>query len=97
MRIHRQSKHILVGVSAPLGGSRWASDGKVMSVWCVRLTFLDFSFDVHEIALDSVSGADFGVVLHHFSSLAPFEGSWGQVWLESGPKPAKTKMYILVS
>ncbi len=45
----------------------------------------------HEMALELVPGVDFRCVLHHLSR------SWGQVWLESGPKPSKTKICILVS
>ncbi len=53
---------------------------------------LGFSFggrteNRYEMALELVSGADFTSVLHHYPSLARINGSWGQVWPESGPKP----------
>ncbi len=47
--------------------------------------------------LESVSWADLGSVLHHFSSRARLELSWGQVVPESGRKSAKIKIQILVS
>ncbi len=40
----------------------------------------------HEIALYFASGADFMRFLHHFSSLARFQESWGRVRQESDPK-----------
>ncbi len=52
---------------------------------------LDFSCG-DEFVLELVSGADFRCVLHHISSLTHLKKSWGQVWLESGPKPTKTKI-----
>ncbi len=61
---------------------------------------LDFSFGArtengHEMVLDLASGADFGYVLNHFSSLTCLKGSWGQVWPEHGPKPnPKTETQI---
>ncbi len=53
---------------------------------------LDFSFggrteNRYDLALEMVSGANFRCVLHHISSLTRLEGSWDQVWPESGPKP----------
>ncbi len=53
---------------------------------------LDFGFggrsdNRYEMALELVLGADFRGVLHHDSSLNRFEGSWGQVGPENGPKP----------
>ncbi len=38
----------------------------------------------HETALQLVSGANFGPVLHHFSSSTRLDGSQGQVWPEIG-------------
>jgi hypothetical protein len=55
-------------------------------------SILDFGFGGrtehgYEMALDLLSEADSGCVLHHFSSLARLKGSWGQVWSENGPTP----------
>ncbi len=43
----------------------------------------------HETALDLVSWADFGCVLHHFSSPTRWSGSRGQVRPETGQKTNK--------
>ncbi len=43
----------------------------------------------HETALELVSGANFGCVLHHFSSPTRWNGSRGQVLPETGQKTNK--------
>ncbi len=36
------------------------------------------------MVFEFVSWADYGCVLHHFSSLTRLKGSWGQVWPKTG-------------
>ena len=45
----------------------------------------------HETALELVSGANFGCVLHHFSSPTRWNGSRGQVRPETGEKPTSKR------
>ena len=51
----------------------------------------------HEAALELVSGVNFVCVLNHFASPTRWNGSRGQVRPENGPKPAKTKIKIIIS
>jgi hypothetical protein len=53
------------------------------------------SEDGHETALELVSGANFGCVLHHFSSLTRWNGSRCQVRPETGQKPNTNYMFYL--
>ena len=48
------------------------------------------------MALELVSGASLGCVLHYFSTLTHWRGSRGQVWPESGRKSPKLRFYFLV-
>ncbi len=44
----------------------------------------------HEVTLEFISWVDVRGVLQRVLSRTRLEGSWGQVWPESGPKPTKT-------
>ena len=48
----------------------------------------------HERALELVSGANFGCVLHHFSGPTHLEGSRGQVRQGIGQKPRKQVLFL---
>ncbi len=86
-RPSRSCAGVLVGLLNILGGTH----GRILD-----FTFWGRREKDHEMSFEFVSGADFRRMLHHFSSRARLEASWGQVWLEKWPKSTKPKIYIYI-